>query len=294
MSLCDCYRLHKENKYNHTVKDFLNNPYINFSCKYELYVKREESGYTVPGLARGLMIVEMFNSSKRVLSTQDFAEQLGVTPSSIYRVVQTLTDMGYLSKLARNTYELGPQVVSNGFSFLASRDMVDIAAPHLQQLRDATSISCHLAILDGRDIIYIYRALASQRLSVNVPVGTRLPAHVTALGRALLSAHSERDLRQLYFGLQMDGYGSQHPQNLPQLSQLLETEKKQGYALSRSDNATAIAVAIHNHSGDIVAAINISGSDVIMQSGTFKRQLLGASNLISQELGYQVKASIIG
>jgi len=97
-------------------------------------VKREESGYTVPGLARGLMIVEMFNASKRVLSTQDFAEQLRVTPSSIYRVVQTLTDMGYLSKLARNTYELGPQVISNGFSYLASRDMVDIAAPHLQQL----------------------------------------------------------------------------------------------------------------------------------------------------------------
>lgn len=250
-------------------------------------MKINKPEYSVPGLSRGLMMIEMFSQSKRVLSTQDFAQNLGVTSASIYRVVQTLTDMGYLSKLARNTYELGPKVISNGFSYLASRDTVDIAAPHLQQLRDATSFSCHLALLEGQDALYIYRALASQRLSVNVPVGTRLPAHITALGRALLNQYSAQDIKRLYLSTQLDGYGSQHPQNLPQLLNRMDIEAKQGYAVSQSDNATSIATAIYNYAGEIVAAINISGTDDLMESETFKLQLFDCAAQISQQLGYQ-------
>ena len=74
----------------------------------------EEKDYTVPALARGLSILEFFNQERRVLSTQELADQLGLSKAAIYRIVQTLTEMQYLNKLARNTYELGPAVVSLG------------------------------------------------------------------------------------------------------------------------------------------------------------------------------------
>lgn len=250
-----------------------------------------DKDYTVPALARGLSILEMFNPQQRVLSTNDFADYLGVTTSSIYRIVQTLTDMQYLSKVARNTYELGPAVVSRGYTFLASRDIVDVAAPHLNQLRDATSVSCHLAIRDGRDTIYIYRALASQRLSVNVPVGTRLPCHANALGRALLSGISEEALGQLYLGTQLDGVPQPNPQSLPELRQRIEQERAQGYAVSQSDFATAIAAPIRNYANEVVAAINISGPDIFMQGDQINQaitqQLLITADVISAELGYK-------
>ena len=251
-----------------------------------------ESNYTVPALSRGLLIIEMFKNDRRVLSTQDFSEALQVGPSSIYRIVQTLLDMNYLSKVARNTYELGPQVISNGFSYLASRDLVDVAASHLQQLRDTTSVSCHLAILDGWETIYIYRALAAQRLSVNVPIGTRLPCHANALGRALLSQKEPEQLSQLYMGKQLDNHPRPHPQNLLELIDLIQTEKAQGYFISHSDNATAIAVPLFNYAGEIVAAINVSGPDLVMKEQTInnviKKQLMKTANKISTELGYQV------
>ena len=250
-----------------------------------------EKDYTVPALARGLSILEMFSPQQRVLSTNEFAENLGVSTSSIYRIVQTLTDMQYLSKVARNTYELGPAVVSRGYTFMASRDIVDIAAPHLNQLRDATSVSCHLAIRDGRDTIYIYRALASQRLSVNVPVGTRLPCHANALGRVLLSGISDESLGQLYLGTQLDGVPQPSPQSLPELRQRIEQEREQGYALSQSDFATAIAAPIHNYANEVVAAINISGPDIFMQGEsihqTITQQLVNTAASISAELGYK-------
>lgn len=251
-----------------------------------------ETTYTVPALSRGLLIIEMFRKNKRVLSTQDFCEALQVSPSSIYRIVQTLIDMKYLSKIARNTYELGPQVISNGFSYLASRDLVDVVAPHLQQLRDSTSVSCHLAILDGADTIYIYRALASQRLSVNVPIGTRLPCHINAMGRALLSHKATEELHQLYLGKQMDNYPRPNPQNVLELIDLIQTENEKGYFSNHSDNATAIAVPLVNYAGEIVAAINVSGPDLLMKdkeiNHVIKSQILKTADKISIELGYKI------
>ena len=96
----------------------------------------QDSDYRVPALQRGLWILQLFSSAERVLSMNDIAERLGVSVSSIYRIVQTLNGMGYLKKVAKNTYELGPQVIADGFTYLASRDLVDVAIPYLNILRD--------------------------------------------------------------------------------------------------------------------------------------------------------------
>ncbi|ADZ91663.1 IclR family transcriptional regulator [Marinomonas mediterranea] len=243
--------------------------------------------YYVPALARGLQIIEMFDKENRILSTQDFAEHLGVSASSTYRIIQTLLDMGYLKKVTRNAYELGPQVVSRGFAFLAGKDLVDIAAPHLNALRDNTSISCHLAIREGLDTIYIYRAQAAQRLSVNMPVGARLPCHTNAMGRLLLQQLSEIEFNAMYQTLQLDRYPGPHPQTLPELKALLKKEWAQGYSSNRSDNATAIAVPVTNYLGKTIAAINISGADQVMnnqdQFEEAKQQLIETAQAISKE-----------
>ena len=178
-----------------------------------------------------------------------------------------------------------------GYSFLASRDLSDVAAPHLNRLRDATSVSCHLAIRDGREALYIYRALASQRLSVNVPVGTRLPCHTCAVGRVLLSGLSPDALGQLYLGAQLDGVPKPNPQSLPELRQRIDKELVQGYATSQSDFATAIAAPVRNYANEIVAAINISGPDAFMQGagvrGEILGELLGAAMGVSRGLGFR-------
>ena len=242
--------------------------------------------YHVPALSRGLQIIEMFDSQHRVLNTQDFADHLGVSASSTYRIVQTLLVMDYLKKVTRNAYELGPQVVSRGFAFLAGKDLVDIAAPYLNELRDQTSISCHLGIRDGLETVYIYRAQASQRLSVNIPLGSRLPCHTNAMGRVLLQQLSDIELNAMYQTLQLDLYPGPHPQSLPELKTLLKKEKEQGFSSNRSDNATAIAVPITNYLGKTIAAINISGADQVMNNpekfDIAKQQLLTIAKAISR------------
>lgn len=242
--------------------------------------------YHVPALSRGLQIIEMFDKDNRVLNTQDFADFLGVSASSTYRIVQTLLDMGYLKKVTRNAYELGPQVVSRGFAFLAGQNLVDITSPHLNELRDNASISCHLGIRDGLETVYIYRAQASQRLSVNIPLGSRLPCHTNAMGRVLLQQLSDIELNAMYQTLQLDLYPGPHPQSLPELKKLLKIEWEQGFSSNRSDNATAIAAPIKNYLGKTIAAINVSGADQVMnnqeQFEAAKEQLLQTAHAISQ------------
>lgn len=251
--------------------------------------QNSENDYRVPALSRGLTILEMFNQRERVLTTQDFARHLGVSVSSIYRIIQTLVDARYLRKVARNSYELGPAVVSPGFSYMAGRDVVDVAAPHLNRLRDATSVSCHLGIRDSRDVLYVYRSLAAQRLSVNVPVGTRLPCHSSAMGRVLLSLVSDEELGQLYLGSQLDGVPRPHPQSLPELRRLIREDNARGYAVSFSDYAIAIAAPIRNYANEVVAAVNISGPEVYMQDEAIhqevREQLLNTAAAISKEMG---------
>ncbi|BGE66939.1 TPA: IclR family transcriptional regulator [Pseudomonas aeruginosa] len=249
-----------------------------------------EADYRVPALQRGLTILGMFNARERSLSMNDMAERLAVSPSAVYRIVQTLVDMGYLRKTGRNTFELGARVISDGFTYLASRDIVEVAMPHLNELRDRTSLSCHLSIREQTDSLYVYRAFAPQRLTVNIPIGTRLPCHSTALGRVLLTALDETRLGQLYQHVRLDDYPPPAPRTLPELQQLIALDRERGWVLHRSDYSTAIATGIRDHSGEIVAAINLSGPDAVMDTpfaqASFLAALITASKQVSQALGY--------
>ena len=254
-------------------------------------IHEDELDYRVPALQRGLSILQMFNASERSLSSNTIAERLGVSVSAIYRILITLTDMGYLRKLGKNSYELGPQVLCDGFAYLASRDLVDIAMPHLNALRDRTSLSCHLSIREQTESLYIGRAFAAQRLSVNIPIGTRIPCHCTAMGRMLLSGLTPMELDKLYQHVRLDDYPPPAPKTLPELQQLLERDRERGWVMHRSDYSTAIACAVRDHRGDVVAAINLSGPEAVMDSPVarerYRESLQQCADAISLELGAQ-------
>ena len=252
-----------------------------------------DTDYMVPALQRGLSILQMFGARQRTLGMGEIAEQLGVSVSAIYRIVHTLCEMGYLRKLGKNSYELGPQVVSDGFSYLTSRDLVDVGLPYLNALRDRSSLSCHLSIREQTDSLYLYRAFAAQRLSVNLPIGTRIPCHCTAMGRMLLTGLNEAELDSLYQHVRLDDYPPPAPKTLPELRQLIKSDCERGWVLHRSDYSTAIACAIHNHLGAVVAAINLSGPEAVMDNSaardSYREALQQCARGISRELGASIR-----
>lgn len=245
--------------------------------------------YVVPALKKGLQILEMFSEENQILTINDFAENLGASTSSIYRTVVTLTEMNYLNKIERNSYQLGPMVLSNGFIYLASREIVQIAAPYLLDLRDESSASCHLAIRDGVQAIYLYRAPSPQKLMVNVPIGSRFHCHAVAAGRSLLTGLTDEQLTDLFAGFALDRSAPPAPTSLPQLRQVISEDRERGFSLNRSDFATAIAVPVKNYAGQVVAAINVSAPDTLMGEESVRisltELLTRTADKISFELG---------
>ena len=249
----------------------------------------KDTDYIVPALARGLSVLGMFSAQTRSLGMHDIAERLGVSTSAVYRILFTLTSMGYLNKL-NTQYELGARVISDGFSYLASRDIVEVAMPHLNLLRDRTSLSCHLSIREQTDSLYLFRAFAAQRLSVNIPIGTRIACHCTAMGRMLLTALNETELAQLYQHVRLDDYPTPAPRTLPELQRLITEDRDRGWVLHRSDYSTAIATSVRDHNGHVTAAINLSGPDAVMDpegaTDRFQQLLFECSAGISRDLGF--------
>ena len=152
--------------------------------------------YLVPGLVRGLRVLELFDRAHPEWNLSELAAAAGLPRSTTYRLVVTLAHLGYLeSARSRKTYRLSARVLNLGFEYLGSQELVEIAHAPLERLGARTGGSTHLGVLDGTDVVYLLRIAGPSRLVSNVRVGTRLPAHATVMGRALLASHSTEALR---------------------------------------------------------------------------------------------------
>ena len=155
--------------------------------------------YLVPALMRGLAILQELSGERRHMTLSEVAATLHVTRSSAYRLLVTLGHLGFVAfDPDSKTYALGAEVLRLGYGYLASRDLVEVATPHLMRLRDRTGWSAHLGELHGRDVVYLARVPTRRSIASTVHAGTRLPASVTTMGRVLLSELPDLEIRKLY------------------------------------------------------------------------------------------------
>lgn len=250
--------------------------------------------YLVPALIRGLNILEQLSDTRRRLTLSEIAASLGVTRSSAYRLLVTLGHMGFvIFDNETKTYALGAQVLRLGYAYLAARDIVEVAVPHLTRLRDRTGWSAHLGELDGRDVVYLARVPTLRSIASTVHVGTRLPARSTTMGRILLSGLPGAKIRDLYrdepFGA---GNGS-----LADLLEQLQEDRVQGVVVQEQGyepGVASVAAPIRDVTGKVIGAINISVVALLTNeaelNGALKAEVLAAAEEISRDIGFDAGA----
>ena len=200
----------------------------------------QEVKYLVPGLERGLQLLLAFGEQHRDLTFAELHRLVDMPKATAYRVVQTLEYMGFLERNARtNTFSLGMNVLRLGFEYIASLDVAQVGQPVIEQLRDISQCSSHLAIRDGRDIIYIARVSAAGSRINQVSVGTRLPVHCTSLGRMLLTDVSRSEFEQLFPNERLPGNTPGQLYDREALWQMVQQDKARGYVIR------SIATASH-------------------------------------------------
>src|ERR1017187_10222633 len=114
-------------------------------------------------LERGLAILSCFTPKRPVLGIADIADDLGMSRSTTHRYVITLLALGFLEQGASRKYRLGLRVTDLGMSALNSIGLREHAHPYLEELRQRTSYTANLAVLDGAEILYVDRARSFRR-----------------------------------------------------------------------------------------------------------------------------------
>lgn len=217
--------------------------------------------YLIPGLERGLNILLELSRSDRELSFADICTRVDVPKATVYRAVQTLEYMGFIKRHeATGLYSLGVNVLRLGFEYVASLDVVQVGQPVIEQLRDRTGCSSHIAVRDGQDVIYVARVSAANATIRRVSVGSRLPAHRTALGRVLLSDLSRQAFDALYPNEHLPDNSPGSPGTREALWNLIQEDRERGYVISDSFfqlGISSIAYPVFNHENDIEAVVSI-------------------------------------
>ncbi|MFF1417186.1 IclR family transcriptional regulator [Streptomyces sp. NPDC058280] len=150
----------------------------------------------VKSAARTAELLELLAArADRPARLRELAEELGVPRSSMYALLQTLIDRGWVrTDDTGSLYGIGIRALLTGTSYLDSDPRVQAARPYLDEASDALGETIHLARLDGGDVVYLATRESHEYLRTFSRVGRRLPAHVGALGKALLA---ERDPEEL-------------------------------------------------------------------------------------------------
>lgn len=217
--------------------------------------------YTVPALERGLRILGEFGHDRRTLSAPELARRFGLPRSTIFRLLTTLEQMGFLERAeGGRDYRLGLAVLRLGFDYLASLELTELGTPVLNRLSEDTGHICHLVVRDGRSIVYVAKTAIYSPFRSTVSVGTRLPAHATVLGHALLADMSLPELRALYPEDKLERFTEQTPADVRALFDAVQAGRERGHLLSEGfyePNISTVAVPVRDRAGHVVAALGV-------------------------------------
>ncbi|MBZ4019270.1 IclR family transcriptional regulator domain-containing protein [Streptomyces purpurogeneiscleroticus] len=222
--------------------------------------KQELGREFIESLARGLTVLTAFGEGRAELTLSAAAEATGLARATARRALITLEHLGYVASEGR-TFRLIPRVLALGYPPLSRTSLPQIAAPHLAALAARVHDSASLAALDGDDIRYTARVATTRVMSVNITVGTRLPAYATALGRAMLAGLPPAER---YARLTRSEPRPLTPRTVTgpdALATLLDQVADQGYALVEEEleeGLRSIAVPVRSGTGEVVAAVNVA------------------------------------
>jgi DNA-binding IclR family transcriptional regulator len=257
-----------------------------------------DEAYLSPPVQRAASLLRHIANGDRVTNMSGTARALGINRTTLLRLLRTLEAERLIeSDPDRGGWKIGLGLIGLAAQAFFSQDLVQVAVPVADRLVEKLGLSAHLAVLDGREVIFVVRRTPNVMLVSNVRVGARLPAHASNLGRIILAHLAPTQVEALYRGQKMTAVSTQTPITLEQLRRRLDEDRACGLAWSDGfvePDLSSVAAAVLDASGRPVAALNVSG-----RSGEFadaaRRQQIGgavrdAAEEISRRLGWHPAA----
>jgi IclR family pca regulon transcriptional regulator len=213
-------------------------------------------------LERGLAVLQAFSRQHPSLTVSDVSRLAGINRASARRILLTLRNLGHVRSDGRY-FSLTPSVLKLGWSYFASLGLDEIARPLMGELTKQVDEACSLATLDPPDIVYIAREYGQHHMTVSGGIGSRLPAHATAVGRTLLAYMREAEIDDYLEHHRLEAYTSQTVTDPHAFKDRLRTITAQGWALVDQEleiGLRSLAAPIFGSARRPVAAMSISSN----------------------------------
>jgi IclR family transcriptional regulator, pca regulon regulatory protein len=240
-------------------------------------------------LARGLLVITAFGQQKRGLSVAQLALRTGLSRAAVRRCVYTLQQLGFATTEDERHFVLTPKTLSLGHAYLSSSPLATLATPILERVSQELHESCSVATLEGDEIFYVARSKTTSRImSVDLSVGSRLPAYCTSMGRVLLAALPPQQLEAFLSHAKLVKRTSYTVADAASLRELLRTVGTQGYALIDQElevGLRSIAVPVYNAQHKVVAALNVGTHSSRVSVGDMEKRIFPVLRAAADELG---------
>jgi len=217
----------------------------------------------VPAARQALGVLQVLADQPEPVPAAVLIRALGLPRSTTYHLLAELERAGFVVHLAaERRWGLGVSAFELGSAYTRQVPLARVAGRVLTRLVDEVRHSAHLAVLHGREVLYVIEERAPGRPPLVTDVGVRLPAQLTASGRALLARLSAAQVRALFpdAGAFVDRHGL-GPTSLTALRRLLVDVRTRGFALESGEvtpGFASVAAAVHDHLGQPVAAVAVT------------------------------------
>ena len=239
-------------------------------------------------LARGLAVIRSFSQQRQRLSIAQISLRTGISRAAVRRCLYTLGRLGYVGSEDGRNFALRPRILALGHAYLSSAPLASSAQPLLNQVSAAVHESCSMAILDGDDIVYVARSSSSARImSIDLGIGSRLPAFCTSMGRVLLGGLAGAELNEFLKRLVATPYTNRTLVAKDRLRDAIVAARGAGCAIVDQEleiGLRSIAVPVLDANGRPAAAINVSTQAARVPLGDMEKRFLPALRAAAAEL----------
>jgi IclR family pca regulon transcriptional regulator len=213
-------------------------------------------------LARGLLVIQSFTPQHPQMTISQLAVKTGLSRAAVRRCLYTLTKLGFAGAEDGSRYALRPRMLTLSNTYAASNSLSSAAQPILERMSAMLRESFSVATLDGDDIVYIARTTVSRVMSVDLHIGSRLPAYCTSMGRVLLAYLPVEQLEQYLARVVLTPHTTRTITSVEKLRLSLRNVRRNGYALCDQEfevGLRSLAVPVYSPTGRVVATVNLSG-----------------------------------
>ena len=214
-------------------------------------------------LARGLIVIQAFTQQSPQMTISQLSLKTGLSRAAVRRCLYTLTKLGFAGAEDGSRYSLRPRMLTLSHTYTTSNTLSSAAQPILERMSAALRESFSVATLDGEDIVYVARTSVNRVMSVDLHIGSRLPAYCTSMGRVLLAYLPSELLENYLAKVVLTPYTTRTVNSIEKLRLHLRNIRRNGYAICDQEyevGLRSLAVPVYSPSGRAVATINLSGN----------------------------------